>query len=892
MSTTGTSAKQGEPLFKCGQCHRSFSRVDHLARHVRIHPAGTSGRSARAAHACLLCASSKLRCGNERPCARCAKKGVPCEESTAAQREPLNDDNALSDANLDGAEVPFSYLPDRPIPVTTGPQAESRTEVAFPNTSLAGVPNFNHVVPQTRSVHISDTQPVEDPSSNQSRAPVRREVSPSAHPETSRIQYEAHQVASASGQFEGLLNNLLFTSPNDDEVTQGPVMPSGPYWDPFGTDVHDATMFDPNFEQDFPDLEMFASVDPDIHQQSHAPEQVISAEGVKAFSSSSTWRWVPNASDTGAAQEPNPSALPQQPQCVTTGYTSQLSPEVLRQSFRAEERSRVLSMLIDQCDKKNVVRIATSFPSHHFLEHLFHVGLQFQSIASPLQFIHVPTFEPSSTHTELLSALVACGAFLSPEPAIQSLGCAMPELVHGAIQAQWIRRNSSSRDLDLMQAYALLQHIMLWSGSERRMEIGESHLQPIVTIFRRAGMLYFDHYKDVTPQQGDTAEKREQDWKDWAQQESRIRTIHEIFVHGAATSMSRFVNPILPCAEMTLPLPSSNKLWYATSAEEWHAVWLALHKSEPQTRTSLADITQQLLIDKPRMMVTSVDSLSPEIRLLRAYGLWDTIWHCQQIASWLSDTSLHTTVPGLSAQIEATARALHASESHPDASHDPQDPCALPGAGIIHAKEYAQNADLVHHYLNLALAAPLKRLSAFAGREGESEARRVLPALQEWVSGRDARRSLWHASMILSYARELVPGRRRNIFVLMIFHAGLVFWTYGVLLNATALKYHRRHENGGFPQVSANNGAEFRLDGTLSQAAERFIACGIGSPVMLIERDNSTRVITVTDHPAVLLEEACLLLMRSDGGDLPHFTSGVAQLMSNLVQATQAVGYG
>lgn len=27
----------GDKLFRCGSCHKSYSRVDHLSRHVRLH---------------------------------------------------------------------------------------------------------------------------------------------------------------------------------------------------------------------------------------------------------------------------------------------------------------------------------------------------------------------------------------------------------------------------------------------------------------------------------------------------------------------------------------------------------------------------------------------------------------------------------------------------------------------------------------------------------------------------------------------------------------------------------------------------------------------------------------------------------------------------------------
>jgi hypothetical protein len=39
-----------------------------------------------------------------------------------------------------------------------------------------------------------------------------------------------------------------------------------------------------------------------------------------------------------------------------------------------------------------------------------------------------------------------------------------------------------TRDLQVLQAYALQLDIGLWSGDRRKMEIAESHAQPLVTV--------------------------------------------------------------------------------------------------------------------------------------------------------------------------------------------------------------------------------------------------------------------------------------------------------------------------------------------------------------------------------------------------------------------------
>lgn len=42
--------------------------------------------------------------------------------------------------------------------------------------------------------------------------------------------------------------------------------------------------------------------------------------------------------------------------------------------------------------------------------------------------------------------------------------------------------NSRSRELQMMQAFALELQIGLWSGNKRKMEIAEAHAQPLITV--------------------------------------------------------------------------------------------------------------------------------------------------------------------------------------------------------------------------------------------------------------------------------------------------------------------------------------------------------------------------------------------------------------------------
>jgi hypothetical protein len=53
------------------------------------------------------------------------------------------------------------------------------------------------------------------------------------------------------------------------------------------------------------------------------------------------------------------------------------------------------------------------------------------------------------------------------------------------------RDNSRTRDLQILQTYALELQIGLWSGNKRKMEIAESHAQPLITVRPPAYLLSF-----------------------------------------------------------------------------------------------------------------------------------------------------------------------------------------------------------------------------------------------------------------------------------------------------------------------------------------------------------------------------------------------------------------
>ncbi|KAI6273548.1 hypothetical protein MCOR14_006276 [Pyricularia oryzae] len=136
-------------IFQCGICARSYSRADHLTRHIRSHTqhkpytcqhcgksfgridllrrhvaahnpenasgkGGRGGRIARGQHlerrvsqACRNCSQNHLRCSDSKPCSRCVKDSLECvwpqQHNQPKHQLPLEQNNLQAeDGNEDG----------------------------------------------------------------------------------------------------------------------------------------------------------------------------------------------------------------------------------------------------------------------------------------------------------------------------------------------------------------------------------------------------------------------------------------------------------------------------------------------------------------------------------------------------------------------------------------------------------------------------------------------------------------------------------------------------------------------------------------------------------------------------------------------------------------------
>jgi hypothetical protein len=92
--------------FRCTRCSKSFNRADLLRRHMKMHERHMSiptsqlhiiNRTDRTSTACMACVAAKAKCGNEKPCQRCRKKGIDCLTNRQASSGIESDSSTAKD---------------------------------------------------------------------------------------------------------------------------------------------------------------------------------------------------------------------------------------------------------------------------------------------------------------------------------------------------------------------------------------------------------------------------------------------------------------------------------------------------------------------------------------------------------------------------------------------------------------------------------------------------------------------------------------------------------------------------------------------------------------------------------------------------------------------------
>ncbi|KAM0250558.1 hypothetical protein ACHAQJ_008568 [Trichoderma viride] len=857
--------------FACNICKKSFARKDLLRRHVTNHENDSPKKrqrlvstpnSSRVTQACRPCATARVKCDEAKPCRRCVSRNMACsslETSPSASTNLVHLPASGQAATAQTQPGSSSYV---------GPTDPSST---FQNTAT----NFIRGNATAKSSPLSQ--------SNSSRQDDSQLSTPDTGVEQGNTQSLAQPHDSAkAGPME--LNNIPFFDFLRDVLYQQPLdLPrstesQGPGMLDFCDDM-DMDLTDMDFgllDHWNMDLEGGgALITPTLAGQNpqNSAEMSQMRQNLANVWGELPWKWEPTTKDNAYTEQGN---LPISAKDLSNAQfqeTKRQFERVVEQKLNLPSRDQILAIVLKTCrDASMASRVAASFPTVDVMDTMVQVFLA-AHLRQVSTWIHYPTLKLNSVWPEWVGNAVAAGAVLMPAPTLRKFGFAIQEAVRITIPARFEDNNTAIQNLSLVQSLILGQDIGLWSGNRRKMEIAECHLVIPVTMIRYRRLFQRCMYPVITVEPSDEGAVLEQKWMKWAAAEQwkrEKRLVFHCYIREAQLSMTALTNPCMSYAELTLPLPEPKDLWSAKTASEWKALYLSRSAGHDSKMPSIADMYRDVRQFSENS--TRIDmQLSVSVFL---HGFWSMILEYSQLSvvhqfrSYTKDGSN----PMLISRRQDLMRELQSFQFISSNLRD------------ISPQEHA-----ILNLLMMHLHVSLDDLQIFSGKQGEEEARRMYPILQQWTASPESWYAIWCAGQILRYAKLFPLGQLKDFYAIAVHHAALALWTFGVV--ARASQQQDMSSQYGYEPMYIDESSD-------TTSVQHFLSFGQGRP--LIQGPTGSSSGTAPGDASIYDPRACMDIaqeilqanFRRPQDALPPLVENLCQLIKQLGNAAWAVGLG
>lgn len=576
------------------------------------------------------------------------------------------------------------------------------------------------------------------------------------------------------------------------------------------------------------------------------------------------WSWIPQRNH-GAFE--GQSEINVQEHCVGTS-DQHVSPGVKRSAhyeLEHEARDRMIRVVTKVADSRLAI---PSFPPLQLLEDLLGICL-LQDSAAIESFLHAPSFESRGSRTELLLAMVSKGSrWVALEP-VWKVGLTIQEVTRLALAEVYEADNSTTRELQTLQAYSMWLGVGIWSGVRRKTEIAISFLQPLVTMLFASNAFLRSRYQDILPAAEDTDEQIKTKWKTWAAQESLKRLVISTFIHDSQVSfVSLEQNRLISPAQMKLPVPASIDLFQATDAFSWRSILLAKHTSSSAGLPSMMD-----LFANPPSLDALGDSVDKTLCILAScHAIANEVWHFRQQSQLLSSWQAQ-------GRQDRWLGHLNRKKDLLDDLTTISDYCELNDttpAEVLFTVEF----------LTMTLHVSLEDILLFSGKSGEEEARRVYPRICTWSKDPESRAAVWSAGQVLRIARTFEKTRLRDFYAVAVYQSTLTLWVYGIVTSHAARKSGMQTPDDANPMPTSQplgQSSRVYLDDTNSRSAKSFKMLAQGTPG-LRSSPISGSFCSLRNHKGVMrvAEEILKSNFPESQNGLPPLVENLANLMNEL----------
>ncbi|KAF2705081.1 hypothetical protein K504DRAFT_484812 [Pleomassaria siparia CBS 279.74] len=365
--------------------------------------------------------------------------------------------------------------------------------------------------------------------------------------------------------------------------------------------------------------------------------------------------------------------------------------------------------------------------------------------------IHMSTFDPSHVDTLFLASVLLLGATYGEKDAHQLAVC-----IHDVLRPQIFANAgfSSKPDLWVLQTILLVECFGKSRAGQKQHEMSHLFHGLLINLIRRS-----DCQSIRPPTLEDATDDLEDDWQTWVDAEQKKRLAFLCFMWDTQHAVLFCQSLCMSAFELRSPLPCDQSLWEAESAESWHQ---QRQKQQPQAPLFLSCLKMYLnpgMAQVPR----NLNRLS---RSLLLHGLMSIAWDMQR----RDQTSLSVIDTNPLGNWQSRLAASYSAWHHDFSLFSTEYLSRLPANSPTLLREFqaSRTATLtLYHAAHILLHTPFLDLQIYAGARhilGRPVARadyaRSQKVVKKWVADnmKEASNAVWHAAELVDRGVDVIDG--------------------------------------------------------------------------------------------------------------------------------------
>ncbi|KAJ5302333.1 hypothetical protein N7508_007196 [Penicillium antarcticum] len=244
--------------------------------------------------------------------------------------------------------------------------------------------------------------------------------------------------------------------------------------------------------------------------------------------------------------------------------TGHITPEMIPEQTQVDEAYRASLAVKLQPDIPFL-----PLPSTDFLN--LCIQMYFTKFHPVFPIVHAPTFRPSSKSSLLLLSICSIGSLFVGSSYAASQGMKIFETLNKAILSSWEGYFSRQglETIAMIQAALIGQTFGLLSGRQKDLLIAQTFHGTLVVWAKRVTGSQMMKKASEYVSLSDITHTPERAWKTWIQAEERNRLLAGIHIHDVEISELFISDPYFRHSPSKLPLLSDDEPWLAKTAKEW-----------------------------------------------------------------------------------------------------------------------------------------------------------------------------------------------------------------------------------------------------------------------------------------------------------------------------------